>query len=163
LKSWPLSWLREVVGRSGLCVALLLTSHSGATAESKSTTGSRDLGPTTFVKEYVEKLESEKSSAFYARCALKDGRIVKLVFPIGRTEGVFIEGGEGGTAVNTATVTWKNGGWQTDDAMGGVQTLKRINALIRQLLNSPFRIATADRLRAPEKKDSISRCKEPAF
>ena len=124
-----------------LCVA------SGAVAQEKAAARARDLGPATFVNEYFEKLRQEKKSVFQSQCALRSGGIARLIFPIGQAGGIFIGSG---AAVNTATVIWRDGEWQTDDAMGGIYTLKRVNGIIQQLLSSPFRIIAADGLKGAE-------------
>lgn len=139
------STIRQV--RTIIVLASILIASAIAHAQVPTpSTAARDAGPTTFVKQYLARLEREKKAVFYVECHLRDGGKASIVIPLGEKEGVYIERSRYQTVVNTARVVWVNGRWQTDDAQGGIYTLTRLNNLVGELLGNSFQIILPSRL-----------------
>jgi hypothetical protein len=127
-------------------LALFVTPILLGTPSHALATDGRDTAPTEFVRQYLSQLQEAKIPVVYAECRLSAGGKVGVVFPMGKTEGLFFEMVRQGTVVNTARVVWTEGQWTTDDAHGGVYTVTRLNNLVGELLRSPFSLISPDRL-----------------
>ncbi len=92
-------------------------------------------------QSYLDELQSTQTGVFYASCKTKDGQAI-LAFPIGEKQGMFIERVDG-NVVNSANVSWDNGKARVSEALGGVASIVRVNSLVSQLLNLPFKLLTS--------------------
>jgi hypothetical protein len=91
-----------------------------------------------YVKGYLENLKASRTPVFYSECRLQAGK-VGLVFPVGQTQGLFIERVDQ-SVVNSADAVFNNGKWNVDEALGGVTTITRVTHLIQELLGYSFQL-----------------------
>ncbi len=93
---------------------------------------------TSYVRDYLDRLRTDGVNAFYAECSLKSHGKAALFVPFGAGEGLYVELTADGMVANTATVKWDDRRWYVDVDQGGTYTIKRADAMARELLLSPF-------------------------
>jgi hypothetical protein len=109
---------------------------------------------------FLAPLARRQVAIFLAGCKLPQGKAI-VFFPVGKKQGTYAEFDTDGIPVNGAGVTVGKE-IHIDDLMWGVASVKRGEAIARELLKSPSRLILPKDLKAALKSSPASSCRSGA-